>query len=291
MLWYMEDAGMLVDTHAHLDFEAFDHDRPQVLQRAREAGLGAVITIALTPDHLPGTLALVEGYRGLYATVGIHPHEAASWLSRLDEALRLVEDALAHPGVVAVGEVGLDFFRNRSPRQAQEDVFRAMARLAVRSGRPLVIHSRKAGEQVLAVLDEEVAGQVEVVMHCFSGDEDFARRCVQRGFHLGFGGVTTFPNAPEVRRAAAAIPIDRLLLETDCPYLAPQPRRGKRNEPAYVKWVAEAIGAARGVAPGEVVRHSTENACRLFGIDGVQDLGRPRTGTGSPREDASPGHG
>lgn len=264
---------MLIDTHTHLDFESFDPDRDEVMQRAREAGLGAIINVTLEPSRLAQGLELARRYRGVYITAGIHPHEARRWAHRLPEAEAAIKEALGQDEVVAVGEAGLDFYRDRSPRADQEAVFRAQIRLAAAHDRPLIIHNRQADEQVLRILDEEGPVPAGVVIHCFTGDENFARRCARRGYYLGFGGVTTYPGAPEVRRAAAVVPARQILLETDCPFLAPQTRRGKRNEPAYVAEVAAVVAEARGAEPEQIIRETTDNARRLFGIELHSNLG------------------
>lgn len=269
---------VLVDTHAHLDFEAFDPDRDEVMERARRAGLGAVINVTLEPSRLPRGMELARRYRGVYLTAGIHPHEARNWVSRLPEAEAAMAKALGSGKVVAVGEAGLDFYRDRSPRADQEEVFRFQIRLAAAHDRPLIIHNRQADDEVLRILDEEGPVPAGVVIHCFTGDEDFARRCVERGFYLGFGGVTTYPGAPEVRRAAAAVPARRILLETDCPFLAPQRWRGQRNEPAYTAEVAAAVAEARGEPVDKIIAETGENARRLFGIELHHRLGEIRHG-------------
>lgn len=260
-----------IDTHAHLDSEQFAGDVDQVVARARKAGVTGIINIAIDPTHIGPVLALAEKYEGCWAVVGIHPHASGRWRDKLDEGLAQVEEALAHERVVAVGEMGLDFYRDYVPHHIQEEVFRAQLRLAARMDMPIVIHNRQADERLLAIVDEERAagqGPETGVIHCFSGGPDFALECVRRGFYLGFGGVLTYPAAEGVREAAAAVPLDRILLETDAPYLAPQSRRGKRNEPAFMVETAQVLARVRGLSLEEVADRTTANARRLFGLPG-----------------------
>ncbi|MEX2355523.1 MAG: TatD family hydrolase [Thermaerobacterales bacterium] len=271
----MADQGlpMLVDTHAHLDFDAFEGDLEPTLQRAREAGLGAVINIALDPARIDVVLEMTASYQGLYAAAGIHPHAAERWHDRLPQALEAIGAAASAPGVVAVGEMGLDLFRNYGPRDIQEKVFRAQLRLARGIGKPIILHNRQADGDILRILDEEGVDDLAVIMHCFGSGPEFAAACTERGYYLGFGGVATFPNAQNVQAAAAGAAAEHLLLETDCPYLAPQPYRGQRNEPAYVASVAAAIASLRGVTESEMRRVTTENACRVFAIAVTESFG------------------
>lgn len=261
----------LIDTHCHLDLEAFAGDVDQVVARARAAGVESIINIAIDPLHIAPVLSLAEQYEGCWAAVGIHPHASGRWRDNLAQGLAQVEEAAAHRRVVAIGEMGLDFYRDYVPHPIQEEVFRAQLRLAARLGLPIIIHNRQADDRLLAVIDEErAAGQAPStgVIHCFSGGPDFARECVQRGFYLGFGGVLTYPAAEPVRAAAAAVPLDRIVLETDAPYLAPQSRRGKRNEPAFMVEVAKVLAQVLGLSTAEAAARTTANARRLFGLPG-----------------------
>ena len=254
----------LVDSHAHLNFDAFDEDREDVLRRAREAGLAALVNVGIDVPTSEASVELAEKYPDVWATVGVHPHDARS----LDDAGRdRLRELVRHPKVVAVGEVGLDFYYDYSPRELQESVFREMIALAREADKPLVIHTREAWERVLAVLEEELrGGPLRGVFHCFSGDVTQAGRVLAWGFHVSFCGNLTFKNSrlPEVLKA---VPLDRLLLETDSPFLAPVPHRGKRNEPAYVRLTARKIAEVKGVPLDEVLRRTTENAVRLFGLE------------------------
>ncbi len=254
---------MLIDTHVHLEMEQFDADRDEVLVRARKAGVSAIITIASTFESNEQAEALAQTYHGVYHTVGVHPHDAKHLTpERLKELCRRALGGR----VVAWGEIGLDYFRDRSPREAQREAFREQLRCAARLGLPVVIHNRDAHDDTLAILAEEGPGEATGVFHCFSGDKAFAHRCLELGFCLSVGGPLTYPNNDQYRRLVGELPPDRLLVETDAPFLAPQAHRGRRNEPAYVTFVAEALAEAAGVSVEEVTNITTNNVRRLFGI-------------------------
>lgn len=260
----------LVETHAHLDFDAFDGDRADVLDRARAAGVSAFVNVAIDLEQAAeATLALAEAHADVYAAVGIHPHGAGAWAGRVDQAVARLERLAAHPRVVALGEMGLDFYREYAPPEAQYEVFDAQLALAARMGLPVVIHCRAAYEQVLPRLEALPAERV--LLHCFSGEEH-AAACAERGYYTGVGGVLTYPGSEGLRRVVAAYPRDRVVLETDCPFLAPQPRRGRRNEPAYLVWVAEALGRVWGVTAEEAAAVTSRNAARFFGWEGSDGL-------------------
>lgn len=256
---------MLIDTHAHLNFPDFAEDLAAVLERAAAQEVERIICIGTALASSRKALALAEAHPGLYATVGIHPHDArtadAAALSQLREWAQ-------HPKVVAIGEIGLDFYRNLSPREVQERIFRDQIALAHEMNLPLVIHDREAHEAVMTVLEEEEAWTLGGVMHCFSGDKALAQKVMEHGFYLGFDGPLTFPNARSLQALAAALPLQACLLETDCPYLTPHPHRlqtpRQRNEPAYVRAVAEKMAALQGVSLAEVAAVTTANAKRLF---------------------------
>ncbi len=257
---------MLIDTHAHLDFSQFDADREAVIHRAKEAGVGIIVNVGADLESSRRSVALAEEYDGLYAAVGVHPHEA----KKLDGAtLAALRDLAAHPKVVAVGEIGLDFYRDLSPRDVQRRAFRAQLAWAARLGKPVVIHDREAHDEVLSILADWVAeapSSRRGVLHCFSGDLAMARQAVALGFYLGVDGLVTYQNARKLPEIVAWLPLDRLLIETDCPYLTPHPHRGKRNEPAYLRLVAERIAALKEVSVEELAKATTTNACLLFGI-------------------------
>lgn len=251
----------LVDSHAHLDDGAFDADRGAVVARAREAGVGAIVNVGYSEARWASTAALCATYPEIYAVLGWHPHEVSSWEPAASGRLRA---ALAGPKVVGLGEIGLDFYRDYAPHDRQREAFRTQLALAREVELPIVVHSRAAEDEVVATLAE--IGASAGVLHSFSGGLDTARRALDLGLHLSLTGPVSYPKAEHQRDLARLIPLDRLLLETDCPYLAPQPKRGRRNEPAFVRFTAEAIAAARGESLDAVVAATTANACRLFSL-------------------------
>lgn len=255
----------MIDTHAHLQFDAFDADRPEVLGRMRAAGLVGCVVIGCEPASSRAAIALAEAHEDVYATVGVHPNDCADWTDDLIDELRALA---AHPRVVAIGETGLDYYRDRAPRDRQQRAFDAQAELARELDLPLVVHDRDAHDDVIVALERHAAQGGRAVMHCFSGDELLARRAVDAGLFVSFAGPVSYPKNHDLRAAAAAVAADRYVIETDCPFLAPQPRRGKRNEPAHVAYVAETIAEARGVPVAQVREQTTRNARRLFGLPG-----------------------
>ena len=255
---------MLIDTHAHLTDKAFNRDLEDCLKRAASQGVAAIINVGFTLYHGRKAVALARAYPELYATVGIHPHDAAEVPADYLEGLRKLA---ADPKVVAIGELGLDFYRNLSPPPLQEKVFREQLGLAREVGLPVVIHDRDAHRRVLQILQEEGLGERGGVMHCFSGDLSFARECLAAGLYISIAGPVTYRKAEDLQQVAAACPRERLLLETDCPYLTPHPFRGKRNEPAHVALVCRQVALLRGEPQEEVARYTSENAIRFFGLD------------------------
>ena len=251
----------MIDSHAHLDDEAFDHDREATIERAREAGVSAIVNVGYNATRWRSTLALSAAWAEVYAVVGLHPHEAESWSAGTRARLR---EALAEPKVVGLGEIGLDFYRDRAPREAQRAAFRAQLELARELALSVVIHSRAAEDETVATLAD--ASVTRGVLHSFSGSVATARRALDLGLHVSLTGPVSYPKAEEQRDLARAIPLDRLLLETDCPYLAPQPRRGRRNEPAFLRFTAEAIARARGEPLERIIAATGTNAIRLFGL-------------------------
>lgn len=251
----------MIDTHVHLDRPEFDPDREQVLVRARAAGVVALITLGTDRRTSERAVELAERYEGVFAAVGIHPTQA----HRVESGDR---DALArlagHPKVVAVGECGLDYERAPGPPEVQQDNLRWHARLSRACGKPLVVHNRGAHGDLLRLLAEEAVDRV--VLHMFAGPEDWARACAARGYWMSVGGPVTYPKAAQLRRVVASIPEGLLLVETDAPFAAPQPYRGRRNEPAYLRWVVEALAAARGEAADALAVRTEENARRCFGL-------------------------
>jgi len=251
----------LVDSHCHLDDEQFEADRAQVIERALDAGVERMVAIGTGtgPPDLEAGLRLARQHHFIYATVGVHPHDAAKATA---ETLIAME-ALATDGkVLAMGEIGLDYHYDFSPRDVQREVFAAQLELARRAGKPIVIHTREAWDDTLRLLREHWHGGG--IMHCFSGGAAEARQALDLGFHLSFGGVLTFPKADAVREAARLAPEDRLLVETDAPYLAPVPRRGKRNEPAFLVETVRRLAEVRGEAPEHIAAVTTRNFDRLM---------------------------
>lgn len=262
------DPGIfLVDTHAHLDIEDFDGDREDVIRRALGEGVGMIINASFDLASSERSVSLARKHQNIYALVGIHPHDAenipADYLARLAELA-------GRPKVVAVGEIGLDYYRDLSPRPVQQRVFREQLALARELDMPVVIHDRDAHGDLLDILKKDGPGKRGGVLHCYSGSWEMAKVCLAMGFFISIAGPVTFPNAAKLKDIAARLPLERLLIETDCPYLAPQSRRGKRNEPAYVRYVAEEIASLRGISIGELARAVTANAGTIFGLSGAQ---------------------
>ena len=248
----------MIDTHAHLD--AFE-EPAEILGRAREAGVERVVTVGTTVESCRASLELCEQHDGVFAALGLHPHEAESVGPREVAELR---ELLAHPRAVAVGETGLDYYRDLAPRDRQAESFRAQAELASELGKPLVVHTRAADDDTVTVL-RELPEATPVVLHCFSSAA-LLEPALEHGWYVSFAGNLTYPKAPELRWAAARVPADRLLLETDCPYLAPQPVRGRRNEPAYVVHTLAAAAEARGEEAAALEAQVEANAAALFGL-------------------------
>ncbi len=254
---------MLIDTHAHLIDKAYNRDLEVVLNRARKAGVEAIINVGFTLSYARKAVALAGAYPRLFASVGIHPHDAAAVpKDYLDTLKKLAEK----PKVVALGEMGLDFYRNLSPPPVQERVFREQLELAKEVGLPVIVHDRDAHRRVLQIMKEEGVGEKGGVLHCFSGDLSMARECFALGLYISIAGPVTYKKAEELQEVAAACPRDRLLLETDCPYLTPHPYRGKRNEPAHVALVCRQVAKLRGESPEEVAHYTGANAVQLFGL-------------------------
>jgi TatD DNase family protein len=250
----------LIDTHCHIDLPAFDKDREAILERARQAGVHAMIVIGHNPERWRTSAALTQRYPVLIRTAGLHPNDASDWsASTLADLTAEVESG--EP--IAVGETGLDFFRDSAPEALQREAFAAQIALAHCHDLPIVIHQRSAERQVLETLRDH--GPVRGVMHCFSGNAEFARSCLEAGLMLGVGGVATYPRSEDVRAALAGAPLDSIILETDAPYLAPQPWRGKRNEPSYVVAAADVLADIHGLSREEIGARTTANAVRLFG--------------------------
>jgi len=278
-------SGLLVDTHVHLDLGQFDRDRDEVIVRAARAGVAAVINVGFDLASSQRAIELASRHSSIWATCGVHPHYAKDAgpvvFAQLEEMIR-------QQRVVAVGEIGLDYYRDLSPRDVQKDVFRQLLEVARRAGLPVIVHDRGAHQEVLAILEAAGAGELGCVMHCFSGDWAFAEACLARGLYVSVAGTVTYPQAVTLREVAARVPDSRLLLETDCPWLAPAPQRGRRNEPALVAMVAKTVAELRGMEVTRLADLTTENACRLFGLKELSDRASicppaepPRSGQGT----------
>jgi TatD DNase family protein len=255
----------MIDSHAHLDMEAFDHDRDAVVARAKEAGVEKILSLALIDEGLSygKSFAIVEQYPELVTAVGCTPHDAKDFDS---DGESLLEDLATHDGVLAIGEIGLDYHHNLSPPETQRDVFGRQVRVARRLGLPLIIHHREAEEDLVSILDEEKASEVGGVLHSFTAGRELARAGLERGFYISFSGILTFRNAEALREVARDVPMDRILVETDCPYLAPVPYRGKRNEPTFVREIARVLAELKGVSIETFEQATDENFHRVFHI-------------------------
>jgi TatD DNase family protein len=259
---------MFVDSHAHIDGEEFDADRDEVVARAREAGVRAILNVGTGDPHggeLERGVEVAERYEGVYAAVGVHPHDARLY----DEAAerRLIKILKGGGRVLALGEIGLDFHYDNSPREVQREVFARQLRLAREVSLPVIIHSREADDETVEILRGVYAGAVRGgVMHCFGGGRRTAEAVLELGFYVSFAGNVTFKKAESLREVARDVPAERLLVETDCPFMAPVPLRGRRNEPAFVVETARFVASLRGVEPEELGRTTSENFSRLFGV-------------------------
>lgn len=256
---------MYIDSHAHIEGSEFDADREAVIQRALDAGVELIVCVGdgeVAADSHAAAFRIAEQYPFIYTTVGVHPHEARL----LDDNLYAqLMDLSQHPKVIAWGEIGLDYHYDNSPRDVQREAFRKQLRMARERGLPISIHTREAEADTLAILDEEWKGSgLGGVIHCFTGTRAFAESAVELGFYISFSGVITFKKAEDLRETARALPIDRILIETDSPFLAPIPYRGRRNEPAYVVETARAIAEIRGIDAEELGETTTQNFRRLF---------------------------
>jgi TatD DNase family protein len=253
---------MLVDSHCHLDFPDFSTELDAVITRARAAGVGRIVTISTRVKRHAQVLAIAEKVPEVFCSVGTHPHYAHE---EPDVDAQKLAGLAKHPKIVAIGEAGLDYFRNNSPREAQAASFREHIAAARETGLPLVIHSRDCDVDMMQILREESGkGAFPAVLHCFTGGRDLAFAAIDLGHYVSFTGILTFKNSDALREIAAALPADRIMVETDAPYLAPLPYRGKRNEPAYVVETAKVLADARGVSADEIARQTTENFFQLF---------------------------
>lgn len=251
---------MLIDSHCHLDFPDLAKNLPQILETMQQNGVGCAVCIGVNLEDLQGVLSLAEAHSHLFASVGVHPEYADVQEPSAEELVRLA----AHSKVIAIGETGLDYHWHKDAPEWQRDRFRVHIRAARECGKPLVIHTREAAQDTLQVMKEEGAGQVGGIMHCFTETWEVAEAALDLGFHISLSGIVTFKNALTIKEVARRVPLDRLLIETDAPFLAPVPYRGKLNQPGYVKYVAEEIARLRGLEFGEVVATTTSNFFKLF---------------------------
>jgi len=254
---------MLFDTHAHLNAAQYDEDVKEVIDRAKQEKVEKIVVVGFDRETITRGIELAEEYDFIYASVGWHPVDA---IDMTDKELSWIEELASHPKVVALGEMGLDYYWDKSPKEIQKEVFRKQIALAKKVKLPIIIHNRDATADIVEILKEENAREVGGIMHCFTGSAEVAKECMDMNFYISFGGPVTFKNAKKPKEVVKEIPIDRLLIETDCPYLTPHPFRGKRNEPSYVKYVAEQIAELRGMEYDELAEKTFDNAKRIFGI-------------------------
>lgn len=255
-------SALLVDSHCHLDFPDFQGREEELLAAMKTNGVGWALVAGVTLERFPGVLTLAERFPNLYAAVGVHPDTQEGEEPDQDRLIALA----GHPKVVAIGETGLDYYRLEGDLEWQRERFRTHIRAARRTGKPLIIHTREAAADTLRILEEEGAGEAGGVFHCFTETRAVAEAALALGFHISFSGIVTFKNAIQIKEVASFVPIDRILVETDAPYLAPVPHRGKLNHPALVRHVAEEVAKLRGISTDELAQATTANFCRLFGV-------------------------
>ncbi len=255
---------MFIDTHVHLNADQYEEDLQDVINRALEAKVEKMVVIGFDRKTIERTMELIEQYDFVYGVIGWHPVDA---IDCTQEDLEWIEELAAHPKIVGIGETGLDYYWDKSPKDVQQALFRKQIQLAQKINLPIIIHNRDATGDVVNILREENAASVGGVMHCFSGSVETARECIAMNFMISLGGPVTFKNARLPKEVATDIPLEHLMIETDAPYLAPHPYRGKRNEPAFVPLVAEEIARLKGLTIEEIAQATTDNAKNFFGID------------------------
>lgn len=256
---------MIFETHAHYDDEAFDHDRDLLLQNLLSGEICRIINVGASIGSTKASIALAETYENIYAAAGVHPSE----IDELnEESFAWLKEQTAHPNVIAVGEVGLDYYweKDTEVRKKQRDWFARQMELARESGLPVIIHSRDAAEDTLDIMRQAHASQIPGVIHCFSYSPEIAMEYVRMGYYIGVGGVVTFKNAKKLKETVATVPLERILLETDCPYMAPEPYRGKRNSSLYLPYVVSAVAEIKGITEQEVIKTTFRNACEMYRI-------------------------
>ena len=254
---------MIFDTHAHYDDEQFDTDREQLLASMKEAGIGNIVNVGANMASSQSSLDLADKYDFIYAAVGVHPSDSAE-LS--DENLEKLRKMSAHDKCLAIGEIGLDYYWPEPDHEIQKMWFRRQLQLAREVKKPVIIHSREAAQDTVSIMKEENAGEIGGVVHCFSYSKEVAQECVDMGFYVGIGGVITFKNGRKLKEVAEVIPMEKILLETDCPYLSPEPFRGKRNSSLNLPYVVKALSEIKGISPEEVINISEKNAREMYGL-------------------------
>ncbi len=254
---------MIFDTHAHYDDEQFDTDREQLLASMKEAGIGNIVNVGANMASSQSSLDLADKYDFIYAAVGVHPSDSAE-LS--DENLEKLRKMSVHDKCLAIGEIGLDYYWPEPDHEIQKMWFRRQLQLAREVKKPVIIHSREAAQDTVSIMKEENAGEIGGVVHCFSYSKEVAQECVDMGFYVGIGGVITFKNGRKLKEVAEVIPMEKILLETDCPYLSPEPFRGKRNSSLNLPYVVKALSEIKGISPEEVINISEKNAREMYGL-------------------------
>lgn len=251
----------IIDSHAHLGWDSFQEDRAEVIQRAFDSGVCQIVQAGVDLESIKDMLALAENNHNIYNGIGLHPHEAKHWT---EDSADCIRQAVKHPSVVAIGECGLDFYYNLSDKDQQIDVFKRQIQLALELSKPLIVHTRDAWEETFHILNQEGQGRLKGVFHCFTGSPEHLPEIVKLDFYVSFSGILTFKNAQNLRAAAQIVQQDRYLVETDCPYLAPDGKRGKRNEPSFIWITAEKLAELRKISLAQVAEESSANARRLF---------------------------
>ncbi len=262
---------MIIDTHAHLDFPDYKSDLESVLSRAKQADVGCIINVGTNLASSKKSVVLANRFNNVYASIGVHPHDAANVSEQDWQAL---ESLAKESKVVAIGETGLDYYRNRSPHEDQQRVFHKHLAFAKTNNLPVIIHCRDASSDCLKILDEHKNGTLKGVVHCFSGTREIAKKCINMGLYVSFAGPITFSNANTLREVAKSIPVERLLMETDSPFLSPQPKRGERNEPSYLSFIIPVLADIYGLSLKDIERITTFNACKVFGIGETEQEGK-----------------
>lgn len=254
---------MLIDTHTHIDMENFAANFEEILENAKSSGVEKVVIPGVEPAGFDRILMLCEKYENVFGAVGVHPEDVDSFN---DEAESIIRKFLKHEKIIAVGEIGLDYYWDKSKIEKQKEIFEKQILIAKEMKKPVLVHDREAHLDTFEILKKTNAKETGVVMHCFSGSPEFAMECVKEGYYIALGGVVTFKNAKKAKEVAKIVPLDRLLLETDAPYMTPVPFRGKENQPAYVKYVAQEIAELKGISFEEVACATTNNAKKILGI-------------------------